>query len=102
MLRRNELELAARVLHAMAHPVRLGVLQALRDRELTVGELHTRLGCSQSLMSQQLRLLEAAGLVGLRRQANRKLCHVRNPDFLKVFACMERHLKLLQGKVSEK
>ncbi len=98
MLTSRELGSAARVLHALAHPVRLGAMQALRDGELTVGELHGRLGCSQSQMSQQLKILVDAGLVGCRREGVSKFCFVRNPDFLKVFECMERHLQLIHGK----
>jgi ArsR family transcriptional regulator len=98
MLTDRELRAAARVLQALAHPVRLGVLQALRDGEMTVGDLHLRLGCSQSMMSQQLRILAAAGLVGSRKEATSKFCFIRNRDFLKVFACMEKHLVLIGNK----
>ena len=97
MLTDRELRTAARVLHALAHPVRLGVLQALRDGELTVTDLHTRLGCSQSMMSQQLKILVETRLVGCRKEATSKFCFIRNPDFLKVFDCMERHLQIFKG-----
>ncbi len=43
-------ELAARILHALAHPVRLGVMQELIMGDKTVTELYKALGCSQSMM----------------------------------------------------
>jgi DNA-binding transcriptional ArsR family regulator len=93
MLTQRQLQAAARVLGAMAHPLRLGVLQALAGGERTVTELYEKLGCSQSQMSQQLRLLEAQSLVQSRRDGACKRYSIRNGDFLKLFGCMEGHLR---------
>ena len=87
-----QLEPAARVLRALAHPLRLGVVQHLRSGELTVSQLYTKLGCSQSMMSQQLGILEALGLIRTRKEGTVKYCALRNPDFLKLFSCMRNHL----------
>lgn len=87
-----QLEVAAKVLKAMAHPVRLGVLQLLRDGELTVTELFEAVGCSQSMMSQQLARLEVHGLISTRKEGTVKYCSLRNWEFLKVFSCMRNHL----------
>ncbi|HOX07653.1 MAG TPA: metalloregulator ArsR/SmtB family transcription factor [Planctomycetota bacterium] len=93
MLTRPQLEAAARVLGAMAHPLRLGILQVLADGEKTVTELYGKLDCSQPLMSQQLRLLEAQNLVQARKEGASRYYSIRNDDFLKLFACMENHLR---------
>lgn len=85
-------EAGAKVLRALAHPLRLGVLQSLRRGERTVTELYEELGCSQSMMSQQLGILEAHGLIRTRKEGTVKYCALRNPDFLHLFACMRRHL----------
>ena len=87
---------AARVMQALAHPVRLGVLQCLAMREHTVTELYEALGCSQSMMSQQLRLLAAQGLVEWRRAGVVKHCRLGNPAFVKLFACLENHVQRLR------
>lgn len=89
---RRELEGAAKVLRAMAHPVRLGVLEALRDGSKTVSELFRELGCSQSVMSQQLQLLENQGLIASRREGTLKYCSLRNRDVLKMCKCLQTHL----------
>lgn len=88
----GQLEPAAKVLRALAHPVRLGVVQCLRSGEHTVTQLYERLGCSQSMMSQQLGILEANGLIRTRKEGTVKYCALRNPDFLKLFSCMRNHL----------
>ena len=92
MLTVRQREMGAKVLRALAHPVRLGVLQSLRGGERTVTQLYGELGCSQSLMSQQLAILEAHGLIRTRKEGTVKYCSLRNPDFLKLFSCLRNHL----------
>ncbi len=89
----QEREMTAGVLKAMAHPVRLGVIEILADGEKTCTELFEQLGCSQSMMSQQLKILCQQGLVLIRKEGTLKYCALRNPDFLKLFDCMHNHLR---------
>jgi DNA-binding transcriptional ArsR family regulator len=89
----REREMAANVLKAMAHPVRLGVIELLADGEKTCTELFEQLECSQSLMSQQLKILCHQGLVSIRKEGTQKYCALQNPDFLKLFDCMSKHLR---------
>jgi len=89
----EERTIAADVLKAMAHPVRLGVIEVLAGGEKTVTELYTELGCSQSMMSQQLKILCQQKLVGIRKDGTQKYCSLCNRDFLKLFDCMHTHLR---------
>ena len=89
----EEREMAAEVLKAMAHPIRLGAIEVLAEGERTVTELYEELGCSQSMMSQQLKLLCAQQLISIRKDGTQKYCSLRNRDFLKVFTCMHTHLR---------
>lgn len=89
----DERELTAEVLKAMAHPVRLGVIEILADGERTCTELYEELGCSQSMMSQQLKILCQHGLVSVRKERTQKYCALQNRDFLKLFECMHNHLR---------
>ena len=88
----SEREIAAKVLRAMGHPVRLGVLGALRDGPKTVSDLFEELGCSQSMMSQQLQTLEYHGLIASYRDGRQKFCLLRNRDVLAMMECLRRHL----------
>lgn len=85
--------IAADVLKAMAHPVRLGVIEVLARGERTVTELYEELGCSQSMMSQQLKILCQQKLVAIRKEGTQKYCRLCNRDFLKLFDCMHKHLR---------
>ncbi len=88
----SQLVRGARVMQALAHPLRMAIMQELMADERTCSELQRRLGCAQSTFSLQLKVLVDQGLVGTRREGTTKHCSVRNPDFLKLFACLRRHL----------
>ena len=89
----EERNMAAEVLKAMAHPIRLGVIEVLAEGERTVTELYEELGCSQSMMSQQLKILCQQKLIKIRKDGIQKYCSLCNRDFLKVFTCMHTHLR---------
>lgn len=92
-MEKEERNVAAEVLKAMAHPVRLGVLEILAGGEQTVTQLYEALGCSQSMMSQQLKILGQQKLVEIRKEGTQKYCRLCNRDFLKLFDCMHKHLR---------
>ncbi|MDZ8119206.1 ArsR/SmtB family transcription factor [Pontiella agarivorans] len=89
----EERNMAAEVLKAMAHPIRLGVIEVLAEGERTVTELYEELGCSQSMMSQQLKILCQQKLITIRKDGIQKYCSLCNRDFLRVFTCMHTHLR---------
>ena len=89
----REREIAADVLKALAHPVRLGVIELLESGEKNCTELYEQLGCSQSMMSQQLKILSRQGLVAIRKEGTLKYCSLTNRDFLRLFECMHTHLR---------
>jgi DNA-binding transcriptional ArsR family regulator len=57
------LEQVADYFRALSEPLRLKLLNALRDGPLNVGELTSLLGCSQANVSKHLTLLAKMGLV---------------------------------------
>jgi DNA-binding transcriptional ArsR family regulator len=60
-------------LSILSDPVRMRVLEILRDREHSAGEIERALGLSQPAASKHLRALREAGLVRVRKDANRRL-----------------------------
>ena len=68
----TEREVAAKVLRAMGDPLRLGVIEALRQGPKNVTDLFRQLGSSQSMMSQQLQILENHGLILTRKEGTIK------------------------------
>ena len=61
------LELIAERFKALAEPARLGILNALRDREMTVSELMEATGLGQANTSKHLQLLHSLGFVDRRK-----------------------------------
>lgn len=62
-------------LKAIAHPLRLRILEVLRDGERNVGEIEDAAQIGQPALSQQLGVLRKAGLVETRKEA--KLVYYR-------------------------
>lgn len=65
-------------LKALAHPVRLRIMQALTGTERNVGEIDSAADIGQPTLSQQLAVLRNAGLVKTRKDA--KLVYYRIDD----------------------
>ena len=65
-------------LKALAHPVRLRIMQALTGMERNVGEIDDAAEIGQPTLSQQLAVLRNAGLVKTRKDA--KLVYYRIDD----------------------
>ena len=64
------LEKNVETLKAMAHHIRLQIVNILMNGELSVGDLVKKLGTKQSLTSQQLSILKLRGILKSRRNGN--------------------------------
>jgi DNA-binding transcriptional ArsR family regulator len=61
----------SRVFGALADATRRQILQDLREGELPAGEIASRFTLSAPAISRHLSILESAGLLSSRREANR-------------------------------
>jgi ArsR family transcriptional regulator len=89
--------LKAEFFGALAHPVRIRLLEALVDAgETSVQDLQRRLGIDQPIVSQQLARLRASGIVTSKKQGASTLYEVADPmigDLLRVAKrILNRHL----------
>jgi ArsR family transcriptional regulator len=64
----------ARKLKALAHPMRLKLIEELMRGECCVGQVQKGLSISQPNVSQHLKTLKDAGLIECRRERN-KICY---------------------------
>lgn len=71
-------EAGARLLKALAHPLRLALVLLLADGPLRVNELAERLGAAQPLVSQHLRTLRAERLVNGSRSGREVLYRLQD------------------------
>lgn len=69
---------------ALAHPLRIRILDALRDGEVGVNELSARLGVEQSHLSQQLAVLRSRNVVVGRKDGNSVFYSVGDPQIFKL------------------
>jgi len=64
---------------ALAHPLRVRVLDALREGPVSVSELRERLGVEQSTLSQQLAVLRSKRLVVTQRRGTTIRYQISDP-----------------------
>jgi DNA-binding transcriptional ArsR family regulator len=79
--------LKAEFFRALAHPVRIRLLEVLASGEQSVQALQQRLGMDQPLVSQQLARLRASGIVVARKEGTTVSYRLADPllaDLLKV------------------
>ncbi len=72
----HELEVSAEVLRALAHPLRMQILEFIDQNDMiNVNRIYSTLELEQSITSQHLRILRQAGLVETERRG--KFIHYR-------------------------
>jgi ArsR family transcriptional regulator len=69
---------------ALAHPLRVRILEALRQGEVGVTELCARLGVEQSTLSQQLSILRSRNIVVGRKSGNAVFYSINDPATLRL------------------
>lgn len=79
---------------ALADTHRRALLEVLRDGPCSVGELTSRLGLSQPMTSKHLRVLLDAGLVVVRKQAQRRIYAVNPLGLAELEAWLAPYRKL--------
>jgi DNA-binding transcriptional ArsR family regulator len=77
-------DLIARRFRAIGEPLRIRLLDALRDGELTVNELAERVGGGQQNVSKHLAVLADAGIVSRRKEGTRVHYRVADPGIYAV------------------
>jgi DNA-binding transcriptional ArsR family regulator len=87
---RNErLSLKAEVFKAMGHPLRLGVIEFLRDGEKCVCDIVDHLGTGISNISKHLSIMKKAGIVTDRRDGLKMMYSLTMPCALDFMKCVE-------------
>lgn len=84
--------LTANALKAMAHPLRWKILCTLGDQEMSVGEIVSHTGTSQSNISQHLEQLRNKNILTSRKEANRIYYRIRNGKLLELIGTMRNVL----------
>jgi ArsR family transcriptional regulator len=80
----------AEVLKAVAHPLRIRIVAILCHREESVTGLADRVGASQAIVSQQLRILRSHGLVSPSRKGGFARYRLVEQHLRELVRCMEK------------
>lgn len=82
-------ELRAEMFKALAHPVRIYMLEKLRDRPWCVCELAAEVGIEKSVASKHLSQLKSAGLIEDEKRGTLVEYRLVAPCILDMAACAE-------------
>jgi ArsR family transcriptional regulator len=82
----------AEVCKVFSHPIRLQILNTLRDREMSVSDLVGRLGVTLGNMSQHLNMMKQRWVLVSRKEGNMVFYRLANPKMLKAFDLIRESL----------
>ena len=83
----EQAELRADMLKALAHPVRVLIVDALTAGDRCVCELNALADIDQSGLSRHLAILKKTGIVSDRRDGMKVFYHLETPCILKALTC---------------
>ncbi|HUW92866.1 MAG TPA: metalloregulator ArsR/SmtB family transcription factor [Bacteroidales bacterium] len=85
----ERLERAAGILKAMAHPVRISILNALEgNKKMTVTEIHKLLGLEQSTASHHLGIMKDKRVLVSRREGKNIYYSIRDESLKNLLYCL--------------
>ena len=86
LIQEKDLEKMTEILKAIAHPIRLQIVNILVRGECQVKELVNTLGERESNISQQLRKLKFANILKSRKDVNKVYYSLANDSIKKIIA----------------
>jgi DNA-binding transcriptional ArsR family regulator len=87
------------VLEVIADPTRRRILDAVREGERSVNDLVLRVGMHQPGVSRHLKVLRDAGLVEVRRDAQRRMYRLRAEPLMELDAWLEPYRAEWAGRL---
>ena len=83
---------------ALAHPVRIGILELLRDGPLNVTQIQEATGAPGSSVSQQLAVLRSQGILATERRGTTIIYRVADP---KLFELLDVARRIFNAHLSD-
>jgi DNA-binding transcriptional ArsR family regulator len=87
------------ILEVIAEPTRRRILDAVREGECSVNDLVTQVGMHQPGVSRHLKVLRDAGLVEVRRDAQRRMYRLRAEPLMELDAWLEPYRAEWAGRL---
>jgi DNA-binding transcriptional ArsR family regulator len=90
-LQLEKLEIAASMLRAMAHPMRIAIVDLLTiNKRLSVTEIYERLGIEQASASHHLNILKNKGLLESKREGKMIFYALKHNRLTEIIECLDR------------
>lgn len=87
----DQLEKAANMLKAIAHPVRISILnQLINGKKLTVTEIHELLKIEQSTTSHHLGILKDKGVLASKRDGKNSYYFLKHENLADILSCISQ------------
>ncbi len=85
------LENAAAILRAIAHPMRIAIINLLDEgKRMTVTEIHQKLNIEQSTASHHLGILKDKGVLDCKREGKNTFYFVRHDSLHNIIDCVSK------------
>lgn len=85
----EQLDRAANMLKAIAHPMRIAIMSLLEDGEkLSVTEIHQKLNIEQSTASHHLGILKDKGVLGANRDGKNTFYYLKHEKLKNIINCI--------------
>ncbi|GAI53531.1 unnamed protein product [marine sediment metagenome] len=94
-------EKQAEIVKAIAHPLRMAIVDFLKDGEQCVCDIAEHVDSERSNVSRHLSVMVNAGVLGYRKEGLKVIYKLKTPCILDFFSCVTTCLKQ-QAKENEK
>jgi ArsR family transcriptional regulator len=88
MISFEEAEIRSRIIKALAHPVRLMIVEVLKDGETPFSKLNGLFESDKSTVSKHLLVLKEAGIVSSRKSGSDMFYKLEVPCITDFFSCV--------------
>ena len=86
----DKLDIAASKLRAIAHPMRIAIIDLLQEKGLSVTEIYERLNIEQASASHHLNILKSKGVLVSKRNGKKIIYSLRNRILTEIIDCINR------------
>ena len=91
-------KIKADFLKCLAHPVRLSVIEHLKNGETSVGEMVKKLGVEQSVLSKHLAILRQGGILKSRQEKATVYYSIKDED---IYHILRPIAEIIRKKIKE-
>jgi ArsR family transcriptional regulator len=81
----------AEIFQALAHPTRIAIVEALRNSEMSAGQIIEQLGLEQANASQHFAVLRGKRVLANRKEGNQVFYSLRDPVLIEVLDILKRY-----------